>query len=379
MAAKKMTSRERFKRTLEHKEVDRLPIDIGSTINTGINTQAYEKLASYLGMEIKSEEYPTVWSLATPEESVLKRLSVDTRGIFAPTPNIYKNRSAKPDETIDEWGLIYKKPQGCIYHELKENPLVNADIDDLEKYPWPDPEHPERIAGIKDMAKKLYENGEYVIVGNPSGGTSLFERSWYFRGLEQFLVDLIINKKFAHTLLEIILDIQTRKWKLLLNEIGQYLDVIAIGDDLAGQINVLMSPELYREMIKPYQKKNFQSIKQWTNAKLFYHSCGNISPILDDLIEAGIDIINPVQVSARDMAPERLKKEFGDKVTFWGAVDTHDLLNRAEPEEVITQTKKLIKILGQDGGYVVAANHNIQPDVKPQNIVAMVSAVLAKY
>ena len=116
-----------------------------------------------------------------------------------------------------------------------------------------------------------------------------------------------------------------------------------------------------------------------TDAKLFYHSCGNISPILDDLIEAGIDIINPVQVSAKDMAPERLKKAFGHKLTFWGAVDTHDLLNRAEPEEIISETKKLIKILGQDGGYVVAANHNIQPDVKPQNILAMVSAVLVKH
>ncbi|MCL5070435.1 MAG: hypothetical protein M1308_06010 [Actinobacteria bacterium] len=378
MTVKEMTSRERLKRTLERKEVDRVPLDIGSTINTGINTQAYEKLVSYLGMKNKSERCSAVWSLATPEESLLKRLSVDTRGIFAPTPNIYKNQSTNPDEIIDEWGLIYKKPQGCIYYELKENPFAKADIDDLEKYLWPDPEHPERIAGIKDVAKKLHEDGGYAIVGNPSGGTSIFERSWYFRGLEQFLVDLIVNKKFAHTLLEIILDIQTRKWKLLLSEIGQYLDVIAIGDDLAGQTNLLMSPGLYREMIKPYQKKIFQSIKQWTDAKLFYHSCGNISPILGDLIEAGIDIINPVQVSAQDMAPERLKKEFGNKVTFWGAVDTHDLLNRAEPEEVIIETKKLISILGQDGGYVVAANHNIQPDVKPQNILAMISAVLAK-
>jgi len=379
MVVKEMTSRERFKRTLGRKEVDRVAIDIGSTVNTGIHTQAYENLVSYLGMAIKSEKCPSVWSLATLEEAVLKRLSVDTRGIFAPTPSIYKNKSTKPDEITDEWGLVYKKPIGCIYYELKENPLANADIADLEKYPWPDPEHPERIAGMKDLAKKLYEDGEYIIVGNPSGGTSLFERSWYLRGLEQFLVDLIINKKFARALLEIILDIQTRKWKLLLDEIGQYIDVIAIGDDLAGQINTLMSPELYREMIKPYQKKNFQCIKQWTDAKLFYHSCGNISPILDDLIEAGIDIINPVQVSAKDMAPERLKKAFGHKLTFWGAVDTHDLLNRAEPEEIISETKKLIKILGQDGGYVVAANHNIQPDVKPQNILAMVSAVLVKH
>ena len=375
MAAKNMTSRERLIRAIEHKDVDRPPIDIGSTINSGINTKAYHKLKDYLGIKSRSTEFSAVWSLAVIEEAVLRRLSVDTRGIFVPAVNAYKNNEEKTSVVIDEWNLVYRKPQGFDYYELSTNPLANAEINDLDKYKWPDPQLQKKVAGIKESVKELNENKEYALVGTPSGGTSIFERSWYLRGMEQFLIDLVVNKKFAHSLLEIILNIQINKWKLYLNEVGKYLDVISIGDDLASQVNILISPALYREMIKPYQKKYFQTIKQWTDAKLFYHSCGNISPILDDLIEVGIDIINPVQISANDMAPERLKKDFGNRVTFWGAVDTHKLLNNAEPQEVIAETKKLIKILGAGGGYVVAASHNIQTDVKPQNILAMISAV----
>jgi uroporphyrinogen decarboxylase len=182
----------------------------------------------------------------------------------------------------------------------------------------------------------------------------------------------------VHRLLETLLDLLLKKWKQFLDEIGAFLDVIVIGDDLAGQRGPLISPALYREMIKPYQAKYFRNIKERTGARLFYHSCGSISGILDDLIEIGVDIINPVQTSAREMSPESLKKRFGERVIFWGAVDTHDLLRRAAPEQVMRSTKELIGILGGGGGYVVAANHNIQPDVPPGNVVAMADAVVIK-
>jgi uroporphyrinogen decarboxylase len=194
--------------------------------------------------------------------------------------------------------------------------------------------------------------------------------------MEQFFLDLLMNKKLAKALLEKVFDIQSVKMGKYLDEVGEYLDVVCVGDDLAGQSGPLISLDLYREMVKPYHRAYFELIKRKTPARLHLHSCGSIAYFLDNLIEIGVDVINPVQVSARDMAPEKLKQRFGDRICFWGGIDSQHLLPRGTPEEVACEVHRIISFLGTDGGYVLGAVHNIQPDVPPENIVAMYDAAM---
>lgn len=366
-----LSPRERVTRAIQHQEVDRVPVDLGSSGVTGISVQAYSRLVEYLGIHERTEELSVIWQLARPSENVLRCLAVDTRGLFGATPDHLRERFLGPDRFVDEWGIEYRRPKNELYFDIAVHPLQGADIDDLERYPWPDATHPERTAGLKERAAALHSANEFALVGTPSGGTSLFERSWYLRGFEQFLMDLILNRELVRCLLDILVDLQLKRWGRFLDEIGSYLDIVVIGDDLAGQMGTLVSPVLYREMIKPYQARYFRSIKQATDAKLFYHSCGSVTPILADLIDIGVDIINPVQTTASNMQPKHLKEAFGNRVVFWGAVDTHELLRTGTPEQVNAAVRELIEDLGQGGGYVMAANHNIQPDVPPENIVAL--------
>ncbi len=254
---------------------------------------------------------------------------------------------------------------------MVESPLSKASsVHDIEKHEWPNVEDPRRYEGLREKARKLREKSDYAIVGHP-GSTSLFQTACGIRGFARFLMDLLKNKDFAHALLQKILEIQGLRMKLYLSEVGQYLDVVCVGDDFCHQEGPFMSLEVFREMIKPYLQKYFEIIKRCTRAKLHLHSCGAVHYILDDLIDIGVDIINPVQISAKGMDPEKLKKRFGERVVFWGGIDTQKVLPYGSPEEVRKEVRRIVRILGKGGGYVLSAVHNIQPDVPPENVVAM--------
>lgn len=196
-----------------------------------------------------------------------------------------------------------------------------------------------------------------------------------FKGYGQiFHRPILITKKFAHALMEKIYEIQSTKMELYLKEVGEYLDVVSTGDDLSGQSGPLISLELYRKMIKPYHRKYYKTIKDNTDAKLLMHSYGSAHHFFDDFIEIGVDIVNPVQVSAVGMDPLKLKRKYGDHLVFWGGIDTQNVLPNGSPLEVKEEVHKMIKILGRNGGYVLCAVHNIQPDVPPENIVALYDA-----
>jgi len=194
--------------------------------------------------------------------------------------------------------------------------------------------------------------------------------------MEQFLIDLIENKPVARALLEKVMEIQSIKMEGYLEEVGEYIDVVGIGDDFAGQRGPLISPNLFRSMVKPYLRAYFKLVKSKTSAKLHLHSCGAVSDLLDDLIEIGVDIINPVQVSARGMMPEVLKDKFGQKLCFWGGIDTRSILPKKTPAEVAAEVRRIAGILGEDGGYVLNPVHNIQPDVPPENVIALFDSII---
>jgi len=210
-------------------------------------------------------------------------------------------------------------------------------------------------------------------VGNTQLG-SAFELNWYLTGLERFLTDMLLNPKFIEKLVARSLEIQRKIISNFLNAVGNYIQILAIGDDLGMQTGPLISPDLYRRLIKPYAKRLIRLIKSQTNAKIFCHSCGSIVSFIPDFIEYGIDVLHPIQVSAKDMDSKRLKERFGDKISFWGGIDTQHVLPYGMLEDVEGEVKKRIHDLAPGGGYVLAAVHNIQRDVPPENIVAMFKA-----
>jgi uroporphyrinogen decarboxylase len=313
------------------------------------------------------------------DEPLLQRLHIDTRPILANPPDGDTSRKIVDESYVDEWGIRFRAARidgEIFYYDPVESPLSHATtIRDIEQHHWPDPDDSGRTRGLREVARGLRENTDYALVGH-MGDTSIFQNCLDLRGMESFLLDLLMNKSIAKALLEKVYEIQGVKMEKYLQAVGEFLDVVSVGDDLAGQSGPLISLDLYRELVKPYHKAYFQRIKAQTAAKLHLHSCGAVAYFLDDLIEIGVDIINPVQVSAAGMDPETLKEKYGERISFWGGIDTQRLLPRGTPEDVVREVHRMVSILGRGGGYVLGAVHNIQPDVPPENIVAMYDAIV---
>ena len=273
------------------------------------------------------------------------------------------------DAYVDGWGSLWERRPGAIYYEVVDSPIRTATIADLDRYPWPDLAHPGRFAGLRERAKAIQDAG-YAVVA--LSGVSPFEQAYMSRGVEQWLLDLAGDPDFALALLRKITDLMKASVIRLLEEAGEYIDVLITGDDLGSQTATLISPRMYRRMIKPFHTEIYQEIKKRTKAKIFYHSDGNIYPLLGDLVEIGIDLLNPVQVNAGDMGDTaRLKREFGDRLSFCGAIDTGWVLPHGTPEDVRAEVRRRIRDLGPGGGYILASVHCIQPDVPLENVIAM--------
>ncbi len=267
---------------------------------------------------------------------------------------------------MDGWGSLWERRPGAIYYEVVDSPIRTATIADLDRYAWPDLAHPSRFVGLREKAKAIQDAG-YAVVA--LSGVSPFEQAYMSRGVEQWLLDLAGNPDFALALMRKITDLMKASVIELLEEAGDTIDVLVTGDDLGSQNSTLISPRMYRRMIKPFHAEIYQEIKKRTQAKIFYHSDGNIYPLLGDLVEIGIDLLNPVQVNAGDMGDTaRLKREFGDRLSFCGAIDTGWVLPNGTPEDVRAEVRRRIKDLGPGGGYILASVHCIQPDVPLENV-----------
>jgi len=377
-----MKPRERVVTSLNHEEPDRVPLDFGSWV-TSIHKGAYTNLLSFLGLEtsnIKLKDW--IQQLPYLDEKFLERLGVDTRYSRPGAPE-GKSWQLKRDEDethyyiTDGWGVKRAMPKdGGLYYDIvvHECPLRNATVEDLEEYNWPDPADPGFTRGIIEKAKKLREETDYAVVGD-FNFESWYENCWYMRGFEQWYKNFYRNPEFVEALLDITAELHMQFLVKILDAVGEYLDVVMQGDDLAIQDGPVMSPEMYRKFIKPRQAKIFDLIKQKTDAKLFYHCCGSVRTLIPDLIEIGVDIINPVQVSAKGMDTKELKEEFGNKICFWGAVDTQHVLPYGSQKEVKEEVKKRIDDLAPGGGYILTSVHNVQSDVPPENIMAMCEAL----
>ena len=363
-----VTHRERVLTTLNHEEPDRVPRDLGQGVATGINATAYANLVEYLGLEAQDGDS---WvdprgQIAYPSEAVLQRFDIDIRMLDIP------RRAEDVDENtfFDEWGVRFVRPEGghFIYVEgpfQKKEPTMA----ELERYPWPDPRDPIRIEGLRDRALQLRKETDYAIfLRLPYSTVWDCQR---IRGFGQYLEDLAINPTLAEALMEYALVVEAGIAEFVLEEVGDCIDVVSFPDDLGTQDRPFVRPEMYRRMIKPFHRRMVEAIKGKTDAKVVMHNDGAIFPLIADFIEIGVDCLNPVQVSAADMESDRLKAAFGSDLSFWGAIDTRDVLPRGTPDDVRNEVKTRIGHLAPGGGYVLGSVHNMQAETPPENIVAM--------
>jgi len=367
-----LNPKERIKRIFSHLEADRPLKDFGGTVVTSITKSAYINVLNFLGLNHNENDIKIIdRSMATvaPSEEVLKKLNVDFRLVALEDNPVITNNTFKT-----ALGIVLRQARPYDYFDVIYNPLKDMDIDKIKNYRWPGLEGKSIFSKVKNIAEDLYKNSHYGIVGQ-MGPSNFYERGQMLRGYEQFGVDLLLNPEIVKVIFDNLLAIQKEYYKYYLNAAGRYLDVIFYADDLGMQDRPQISPKTYKEVIKPYHKEIFSFIKNKTEAKLFLHCCGDMYPFIEDLIDAGVDIINPVQVTAKEMEPKRLKDEFGDRIIFWGGIDEQFIINKGSREEVIKNVKEMINILGKDGGYVAAATHNIQDDTPAENILLVFDTI----
>lgn len=370
-----MSPRERVTAAINFKESDRVPLDFGGD-QTGINREAYQNLIQFLGLKEEIELIHDMGQVAKVSEEVLHRLEIDTRYIFPKTPFESKAKEVETDGTVylestDEWGIVRSKPKNYgHWYDITNFPLKEATLNDLDSYPWPNPKDPRRFNDLAQEAEKLFKKTNFAIATGVNG--SMFEMAWYLLSMERFLRDMILNRSFVERMLDILLQFWLDFYEVFLKEVGDFIQIVNVGDDLGTQDGPMLSPELYRSLVKPHQKILFKYIHEHTNAKLWYHSCGSVYPFIPDFIEIGVDILNPVQISAKGMDSKRLKKEFGNDIVFWGGgCDTQYVLPFKKPKEVEREVKTRIRDFAPGGGYVFTQVHDVPVEAPPQNVIIM--------
>ncbi len=372
-----LSPRERVTLALNHQEADRVPLDIGGGQSSTMTADAYARLKEAIGLSAPDSFLNTTYRAARLDEEALVRLRSDFRPV---TLKGGGGPGGAPRESsgasfVDELGIEWHQVhfEGGFYWEQSNFPLAEATIDDLDRYPWPDPTDPARFDGIDEEARLLFQETSFALMGDP-GYKAFWEPAMSLLGFERAFMALVAEEEFMQALFEKISSLNEAVTRRFLELTGPYLAVVRASDDLATQSSLMMSPATYRKMIKPFHRRYFELIKEYTDAKVFFHSDGNIVDLLDDLIDAGVEALNPVQVSAIP-DPVGMKAVYGDRLTFWGAIDTHRVLPQGTTEEVREEVRLRIAQLAPGGGYVAAPVHNIQADVPPENVLAMADAV----
>lgn len=372
-----MNSCERIQLALDHKEPDRLPFDLGGTPMSGMHHIAYKNLRAYLGLpEVEIRIVDSIQQLAAIDQDLADQLEIDIHNVAPRSSSKYNLQYRDEGEYTaytDEWGIGWRSPkQGGLYYDMYSWPLAKYDSVDAIKqnYVWPDATDPNRFEGLRERALATVEEGKAVVVGSLSAGIS--EMHAWTRGFEAYFTDFYLYPDVAEYIMDTVVELKMQYWERVLAQVGDLANVVIEADDLAGQRNLFFKPEQYKKYIKPRHTKLFSFIKARTNAKLFYHCDGALVPILWDLIESGIDILNPLQKSAAGIDYAAIKKEYGNDLSFWGAgVDTQTVFDRGTPEQVRDDVKRNIDIMAPGGGFVFTTIHNTQASVPPENYMAM--------
>ncbi len=354
-----------------------MPFDLGGTVASGMHVHAYRQLRHYLALPEVPIRLEQVHSqMARLDDDLLDRLGVDTRfiGRRSTTPELIHPQLAGDYLTYeDEWGIGWRMPAlGGLYFDAYLHPF---DVDDIREplaaFRWPDARDPWRFELLRAQAEEARAKGKATILLGLCAGTT--EQYTSLRGYLRYYTDMGADTQNAEFFLDKMLELKAAFWQQALDRVGDLIDVVNESDDLAGQQSMLMSLKAYRKLVKPRHRELFATIKRSApHVKLLLHSCGAMRPVIPDLIEIGVDILNPIQLGAQGMDGAGLKRDFGKDLVFWGGgVDTQATLVRGTPDEVRAEVRRNIETLAPGGGYVFAAQHVIQPDVRPENFMAM--------
>ncbi len=379
-----MNSRERILKSINHEEPDRVPFDLAGSTWSGITNTAYQNLRKHLGLNSAEPDWSDViQQIVVPSEEILTELNVDTRGVFPLTSHNWDVYSKLKDEGnyfvyFDEWGFTHHFPKKGYWFSLVKHSMDKIDFDNegiIENYPWPDAGNKQRFAGMREKAIQFRNQDKIVMTKGLCAG--LFEMHQRVRGMENAMLDPFLFPLNSDKLVGKLADLKIEFWDSLLDEIGDVVDIVGEGDDYGTQQSQLISPDQFREYYKPHFTRLLKFIrKKAPNVKLLFHSCGNVRPIIPDMIEMGVDLLNPVHITATGMEPVQLKKDFGKDIVFWGGgVDTQHILPVGTPAQVKEDVKRNIEALAPGGGFVFCTVHNIQAEVPPQNIMAMIEAL----
>lgn len=408
-----MTSRERVISSILHKQPDRVAIDLGATPSSGISAVAYNNLKKYLSMEsAHNRVYDVVQQVTQPEDDILEKFSVDVLDIGRAfnTADSDWHEATLPDGSNAEypsWFKPVRQPDGSFYAYIQDGTLVGkmpvgATFFDQTVFPYQDgypdnyshlPEAMGKVvwaalahspwdhaaeAGFWDQLRQkalyLRQNTDKALM--IVCGCNLFEWGTFLRRMDNFLMDIYTEPDDVEKLLDALMEQHMKTLENVCKAVGDIVDVIRFGDDLGMDSGPFMSPDIYRKIFKPRHMQLCNYVKKNSNMHTFLHTCGSIYRLIPDLIDAGYDIINPVQTSCFEMEPERLKREFGKDITFWGGgSDTRFVLNNGTTTQVKEDVKRRLEILAPGGGFIFNPIHNIMPDVPPENIIAMFEAV----
>jgi uroporphyrinogen decarboxylase len=365
-----MLSRERIITTLQHNQPDCVPLSLGGTAHK-LSDSRYELLKRHFGITGESPQRLTGAYLSYSDNRVLDALGTDVRYVHLRAPTGY-NKNKFPDGTwVDEWGLTHRVLANGFY-ELGGTPLADATVETIEHYPWPDPRDPARVAGLAEEVLDLYQHTPYAIAAYRPTLSGIFEMAHTLCGMEKLLMDLVLNPALVDALFTKLAEILGEFYKAYLEVVGPYVQIVELADDVGTQVGPMFAPRLYRQLLRDKHAYLARIVKEKApQAKFLLHSCGSVKAFIPDFIEAGFDILNPVQPLAKDMAPGKLKAEFGNAISFLGGVDVQQTM-RGPVAGVVAEVRQRIDELGPGGGFVLAPSHNFSDDIPLENILAFV-------
>ena len=364
-----VNSRERVLAALNHQEPDRPPRDLGSTTSTGIHPAAYQALKRHLNLEPGWQYLSARAQLAVVEPAVVDAFGLD----LLPLATAAGAQAPELDERqryVDRWGVERQLPLGGHYYVTRPPLETISRVSEVNSIPWPEPH--QDFSELAGRAAQLRVETDKALVLNLEVG--FLHQTQFMRGFDKWLMDLAADPRLAEAVMDRVLDIWLAEAEATIRAVGANADVVVYADDIAFQDRPMVSPKMYRRLLKPRQQRVFDLLKA-SGMKVFYHSCGALALLLPDLVEMGCDAINPVQVSAAGMEDTvQLKADWGDKLTFWGGIDTQAVLPRGSVQEVRDEVQRRMMDLAPGGGYVLAAVHDVQPEVPPENLCAVFEA-----
>jgi uroporphyrinogen decarboxylase len=362
----KLTPRARFNCIMNHQVADRVPLDLAGTSLTAIDSKVAAALKTELAI---SGEDPGEYRAF--DERILQALDIDFRRVGRLIASGDRPLAGRPGYQVDMWGVV--RAWTGRYWDIVTSPLKGASLDDLEGFPWPDPAaviDESELDSFRTEARRLWEKTDFVVVAeHPVYG--VFELACWMCGFEDFLWRLAADKPFVHALFKRLLAFQKEFIRPYYQAVGDFIHLTTSGDDFGMQTGPFMAPARFRELIKPYFAERISFTHQWTPAHFWHHTCGSVYDLVPDLIEAGVEILNPIQPGAHKMEPERLKADFGDRLCFHGGFDTQQVLPFGSEDDIRREIARVMDAMKPGGGYIFSAAHNIQDDVPAANVVTL--------